>query len=172
MGAGLVLRYATENDDFDGIIACSPAINFGKIGPISFLTKYAAYFMSYFIPQYTLASKIGAFYISRDKAVVEACEKDPLCTSSISLLTASDLIRNSNFLLNEDSAKLLSKPLLITHGSGDMITCHDSSEMFYNECIVEDKAFVSYNGWFHELHNEPDYMTVIQGYIDWIKNRV
>lgn len=45
-------------------------------------------------------------------------------------------------------------PLLIYHGSEDKVTWHDASKQLVEDIAATDKTFKSYEGYFHEPHNE------------------
>lgn len=47
-----------------------------------------------------------------------------------------------------------SLPLLVYHGSEDQVTWHDASQKFVEMVKADDKQFISYEGYYHECHNE------------------
>lgn len=65
-------------------------------------------------------------------------------------------------------------PILFTHGDCDTQTSPTASRAFANKIPSKDKTYLSFNGCFHELHNElaEDRAKVIKSYCDWIKTQL
>lgn len=59
-------------------------------------------------------------------------------------------------------------PILITHGTDDVLTSCPDSKAFIESCSSMDKEHVEYKDWKHELHNEAEWKTVADKYITWI----
>jgi len=55
-----------------------------------------------------------------------------------------------------DSAKDFPIPYILMHGTSDGMCLHRGSEEFHSSTNVDDKTFISIDGAFHELFNEPD----------------
>jgi len=62
-------------------------------------------------------------------------------------------------------------PILIIHGTADDVTSHSASKKFIDSIPANDKTHTSYEGGFHELHNEPDGVKekFIEECITWVE---
>ena len=52
--------------------------------------------------------------------------------------------------------KSFRKPLLVMHGSDDRITSANASRMVDEHAGSPDKTLIIYEGFFHEIFNEPE----------------
>jgi alpha-beta hydrolase superfamily lysophospholipase len=66
-----------------------------------------------------------------------------------------------------------SEPVLILHGSEDVLTCPEASEDFIKRCCSKDKTFKRLLGFYHDLHIEPvvERQIVIDECLRWVKKR-
>ena len=74
----------------------------------------------------------------------------------------------------QEDYKEIKVPILFTHGDKDTQTCPEASRRFANKIPSKDKTYLSFNGCYHELHNElaEDRAKVIKSYCDWIKSQI
>jgi alpha-beta hydrolase superfamily lysophospholipase len=168
MGGNVVLNHALRRkSDVAGVIASSPWLRLA-FEPPKFEVTLAGIFRN-LLPGFVQGTKLDASAISRDKAVVDAYIKDPLVHDRISV----------SFFLGTYEAGLWAlahaaeqkKPLYIFHGTADRLTSHDASRQFAN-LAKGDVKWQSWDGLFHECHNEPEKALVIAAIADWIGQRV
>lgn len=168
MGGNVVLNHALRKEsDVAGVIASSPWLRLA-FEPPKFEVSLAGIFRN-ILPGFVQGTKLDASAISRDKAVVDAYIKDPLVHDRISV----------SFFLGTYEAGLwalahaaeMKKPLYIFHGTADRLTSHDASLQF-SQLADGDVSWRSWDGLFHECHNEPEKAQVIASIIDWIGQRV
>jgi acylglycerol lipase len=62
-------------------------------------------------------------------------------------------------------------PLLIMHGTHDIVTDPNGSRQLYERASSADKTLHLYPGLYHEVFNELEREQVIGDLIDWIKKR-
>jgi len=62
-------------------------------------------------------------------------------------------------------------PVLILHGTVDGLTNPEGSKQLYARAKTQDKTLRLFEGWYHELHNEPDGASVIDEIVSWIEKR-
>lgn len=62
-------------------------------------------------------------------------------------------------------------PLLILHGMKDVITSPEAAKEFVGRVKSKDKEFAGMEGWYHEVHNEPEYRVLAEKYVGWILKR-
>ncbi len=84
------------------------------------------------------------------------------------LLDRGDAIHSTSYRDQYDA----NVPLLITFGTGDQLTSFDAGYAFFDKVKCEDKTWKRYEGWFHELHNEPEKQKVMDFYKEWVLERV
>ena len=61
-------------------------------------------------------------------------------------------------------------PVLILHGTADQLTDPSGSQKFFEEITSDDKTIQLFDGWYHELINEPQGDQVIQLICRWISD--
>jgi alpha-beta hydrolase superfamily lysophospholipase len=122
--------------------------------------------MKKLIPGLIQQSGLNINHISHDKTVVEKYKADPLVHDKVSVrLFAGALTAAKNSLTHASELKI---PVLILHGSDDMITSPEGSREFAGKTnMVKLKIW---DGGYHELHNEPFKDEVFKYIIDWIKS--
>lgn len=62
----------------------------------------------------------------------------------------------------------LKYPVLLMHGTGDKVTSCDASRTFANQ-HQKNMTFIEMDGLYHEMHNEPQQLTVFNEMLNWIK---
>jgi acylglycerol lipase len=75
--------------------------------------------------------------------------------------------------MKDESVNTFMTPILVTHGTKDRITDYETSRKFIEDVKSTDKEFISFENYFHELHNEPKELKkpVYELYVSWIKKR-
>lgn len=145
-------------------IHLAPASEPWKILPIlgNFFSKYA--------PRVSISQPLKVEYICPDVAVQKMYSEDPLCHNRGTLECFRDMIERGDQLTalgkNPGSPpKTLNKklmcPVLWTHGTADNCVDFAASKLLCDnlESCKEGegyKVFKSYEGWLHQLHNEPN----------------
>jgi alpha-beta hydrolase superfamily lysophospholipase len=108
---------------------------------------------------------------SRDPAVVEAMNNDPLIAhESQPTQTVAEMVRADERLKAEFGQITL--PLLILHGTADKATRPSGSETFYDAAGSADKTLNLYEGYFHDLLNDVGKERVIADIQNWIDARL
>ena len=69
-------------------------------------------------------------------------------------------------------AAALSVPLLILHGSRDRICDPAGSRAFYQKAGCADKTFHLYEGFYHEVFDEPQRDRVLADLTTWLDQHV
>lgn len=119
-----------------------------------------------------LAPKMGvmvldASAISRDKAVVDAYVNDPLVyRGKVPARTGAELARMWKELPEQMPEIKLS--MLIMHGSADYLADPRGSKLLYERAGSKDKTLKLYDGFYHEIFNEPEHKQVMAGVEDWL----
>ena len=163
LGGGIVLKYILErNPVINGAIISSPWLR------LSFEPKkykvILARIMSAVYPGFVQPSGLVIEHMSQDKEVVEAYRKDPLAHDKISAGLYASAIAAARYAF--DNIHSLRVPMLMMHGSGDLLTSPEGSiELASGSDLIELKIW---DGGFHELHNEPFREDVFNYIVSWI----
>jgi alpha-beta hydrolase superfamily lysophospholipase len=123
-----------------------------------------------------LLPKIGttildASAISRDKAVVDAYVSDPLVyRGKIRARLGAELIKT----MHELPAKMpeINLPILIMHGAADQLSDPKGSQMLFERAGSKDKTLKLYDGFYHEIFNEPKRERVFKDVEAWLTTHI
>ena len=108
---------------------------------------------------------------SRDPAVVEAMNEDPLIAHETQpTKTVAELARADDRLKRE--FPLVTLPLLILHGTEDKVTRPAGSRIFHDEAGSADKTLRLYDGYVHDLLNDVGKEAVLRDIAEWIEARI
>lgn len=114
---------------------------------------------------------VKAETVSRDPAVVRAYEADPLVNHDKTKLGMA-VNFTAALATARDGLSMITAPSLILHGTADVLTPPKGSEILYSGISSKDKTHKTYDGLFHEVHNEPEQAEVLADIADWLDNRM
>jgi alpha-beta hydrolase superfamily lysophospholipase len=165
IGAIYLLDY---QNDLKGAILSSPAIKIPDYvtPPTIVLGKILS----------TLAPKVGligldARSISRDQTVVQEYINDPLVTTGkTTARLASEMLRSMQRVGAE--ASKINLPIMIVHGSEDKLINPDASHLLYELVSSQDKTLNIYDGFYHEVFNEPEHAQVLLDMESWLDRQL
>lgn len=167
MGGAIAITLTLETDvKMAGVILCGaylkppPILRWG----ITFVRLLAR-----FLPRLPTV-RLDNWPISHDPAVIEAYQRDPLVYQGrMPLRVAAELLRIGKWL--EAHMVVVDVPLLIMHGTADSLADPDGSRQLYAQASSTDKTLKLWDGFYHELLNEPDKEAVLAQIIDWLNTR-
>ena len=164
LGGGIVLYYLLHKDvKVKGAVVTSPFLRLAFEPPK--IKLFLVSLMKTLLPGLIQPSGLDANQISHDKAVVERYKADPLVHDKISVrLFAGALMAAKYSFANASELKI---PVLILHGSDDLLTSPEGSREFAGKTKMTELKI--WDGGYHELHNEPFNDEVFKYIIDWIK---
>ena len=121
------------------------------------------------MPSFSLASGLDQASLSRDPEVVRKYASDPLVHSKISVRLYNGI--SSGGLWALEHAASLKIPMLLMHGSMDKLTSAQASQEFASKAgnLVSLRIW---EGFYHEIHNEPEKSEVIQAMLSWLDQNV
>lgn len=168
MGGLIALAYALQHqEEMDGLILSGAGVRVG--GGVSPLTVALGKLLSAIAPRVGMV-KIEAEAISRDPAVVKAYVNDPLVyTGKVSARLGAEMLAIAQEV--ERRAGELRLPCLIMHGGADRLADPDGSRALYERISSEDKALKIYEGFYHEIFNEPERERVFRDMEAWLEAR-
>ncbi|HEV2781178.1 MAG TPA: alpha/beta hydrolase [Actinophytocola sp.] len=165
MGGLVALVYATGRPAaLDGLVLSGVALDIARGGRVE---RVGARLMSAVAPNLGVL-RLDATAVSRVPEVVRDYETDPLnYRGKIRSRTGAEMLAAADAV----TAKLptLRLPLLVLHGTADRLTRPAGSRLVADRAAGADVTLKLYDGWYHELHNEPDSETVFADVVRWLK---
>lgn len=166
VGGTIVTGYAVDHQDrLTGLIFSAATTVPGT--SITRLSVAAARVLSAIIPKMGITD-FDASAISRDKSVVEAYVSDPLVyCGKIRARLGAELINaiEKSLPARMPSIKL---PALIMHGSEDRLSNIQGSRFLYDSIGSRDKDIKYYDGFHHEILNEPGREMILADILTWL----
>jgi alpha-beta hydrolase superfamily lysophospholipase len=170
MGGTIATAFATNHQDgFAGLVLSGASLKAGS--SITWLQIVIARLLSTLLPKMGVAV-IDASAISRNKAVVDAYVNDPLVyRGKIRARLGAELI---NVMQKELPRKMreINLPILIMYGTADRLSNPEGSNLLYELVKSNDKTLKRYEGWYHEIFNEPEHEQVWADVEEWLAHHV
>jgi alpha-beta hydrolase superfamily lysophospholipase len=108
--------------------------------------------------------------VSRDPEVVKKYDNDPLnYRGGIPARTGAEFNRAMKHIQKQMEA--ISLPLLIMHGTADRLADPAGSKQLYERAQSNDKTLKLYEGFYHEILNEPEKEKVLADIVEWVSGR-
>lgn len=169
MGGLVAANYLIERQgEFAGAVLSGPSIKAVEEPPAAVL--FIGRVLSKLAPKAGLIS-LDANLVSRDAKVVSDYVGDPLVyKGKISARLGAEMF-NAMAIVGKNASKL-SLPLLILHGGADGLTSPEGSKMLNERAASRDKTLKIYDGFFHEIFNDPGKEGVFADVIHWLDAHV
>lgn len=169
MGGMVLARYAqTRSIQARGLVFSSPFLAFSDDVP-AFLVALGPMIAK--VAPWLPIGKVENSGLSRDPAVIEAADNDPLCYHGrVAAHTASEFHRMIQTIGQECSKVNL--PMLVLHGGADHIVSPSGSETLHQEASASDKTLRMYPDGYHELFNDLDKEQFLEEIVTWMKARL
>jgi alpha-beta hydrolase superfamily lysophospholipase len=170
MGGNIVLNYILHHptshhpDGVRAIIASAPAV--GKLDVPPILATLSR-LLSGILPKLSVATGLDATAVSRDTAVVQAYQNDPLVHGQGTPRFATEFAKSAEWAMAH--AAEFKPPLLLIHGEADRLVNGQASRDFYARVPHKDKKLIIYEGGYHESHNDIEYERVVQDIENWLE---
>jgi alpha-beta hydrolase superfamily lysophospholipase len=120
------------------------------------------------LPQLRVKQGLDIHKISHDAAEVEKFRQDPLRHDKASLRLMHMLVSNGRWCLRHSSR--LQAPALLIHGNADEFTSVDGSRLFAKRAPAQLLTYKEWDGLYHEMHNEPEKLQVLQFVAGWLSH--
>lgn len=168
MGGNLIINYALRREvrreaRVAGIIASSPMLRTAFKPPYwkTLIGKY----LRPILPLLPLYNEIRAEDLSRDPEVVRAYKDDPLVHDRLTLRFYDVLLAGEWAIRHAVDLRI---PTLIMHGDRDRVTSLEASREF-SEIAGDICTMKAWEGFYHEIHNEPDRKRAFDYLIEWLR---
>ena len=169
MGGTIATAYAIQHqNEFDGLIVTGMTLLPGSsVSPVQIAL---ARMLSLLIPKMGIAA-LDASAISRDEAIVAAYVHDPLVyRGKISARLGAEFLKTMQTLRYRLADMDL--PILIMHGTSDRLSEPGSSQLLYDQVSSQDKTLKLYQGFYHEIFNEPGQEPVLADMETWLSAHI
>jgi len=168
MGGLIALQFALQRQaELRGLIVSGAVVRLGsRVFP---WLRRLAVVAGWLLPRVRLV-RMGGGMVARDPAVVADFRGDPLVFHDrFPLRTGAEIIRAGREI--ETRLEEFHLPLLILHGTGDVVTDPEGSRQLYARADSPDKTLQLYEGLYHDLLHEPEREQVIAELVAWLSPR-
>jgi len=162
IGAVYLLDHQAE---LAGAVLSGPAVKIPSYvtTPILFVGKM----LSALIPKFGLLA-LEADGVSRDPSVVQAYVNDPLVyRGKATARLAAEMLKAMQTISGQ--ATKINLPILIVQGSADRLVNPAGARMLYDAVSSADKEIRIYDGFYHEVFNEPEHDKVLHDVEIWLE---
>ncbi|NPV56700.1 MAG: alpha/beta hydrolase [Anaerolineae bacterium] len=164
MGGNITLNYILRFfPKIAGAIVTSPGIR--PADPLPAPKRALARIMQRVYPSFVMGNGLDIDGLSRDPAIKPAYLNDPLVHAKVSAKLGWDIISKGEWLLEQ--ARDLPIPILLLQGDADRLVDPKATQAFA-ESIKKNLTYKLYDGFFHELHNEPEKATILALMVEWM----
>ena len=168
MGGNIALNCALRlKPDIQGLILSSPWLRLAFKPPA--IKDFAAELLASAVPSLQQQNGLDLADLFRpgyDKAFPF---EEPLCHSKITVKTYLEVKKSGEWALQHASE--LQAPLYIFHGTSDRVTSHEASKLLL-EKVGPRGTWRSWEGGYHELHNDLSGDRVIAEAIEWMNRQL
>lgn len=168
LGGSLVLEFVLRRRPrLAGVIATAPALRTAFEPPA--LKIALGKIMVRLWPTLSMSNEIDVQTLSRDTEVVTAYVNDPLVHDRLTPRLGIGMLQSGEWILEHAAEVYL--PILLMHGAADRLTSPQASSEFAaragDHCTLK-----TWEGLYHEIHNEPEQETVLSYMLDWLDRKL
>lgn len=166
MGGLIGTAYLLESQhEFEGAVLSGPGVKVPD--NISQTVIVLGKILSMILPKAGIL-QLDSKGVSRDPAVVDAYVNDPLVyTGKITARLGAEMLKTMQKVT--DNAAQIKLPLTIVQGGDDILIDPDGAQLLYDSVSSEDKSIKVYEGFYHEVFNEPEHEQVLSDVKKWIE---
>ncbi len=121
------------------------------------------------MPAGSMASGLEQEALARDQAVIEAYRNDPLVHDKVSFGFGKQSLLAIDYIFS--NAERINLPLLLMHGTADRIAYVSGPEELASRAPDSCNLKI-WEGFYHELHNEPEKDAVFAFLKEWLDGKV
>ena len=170
MGGNITLNYILRHpashhpEGVKAVIASASAVGKLDVPPV---LAFVSRLLSGIMPKLSVPTGLDATAVSRDTAVVQAYQNDPLVHDKGTPRTATELTASAAWAMAH--AAEFKPPLLVIHGGADPIVNAQASRDFYTRVTHNNKKLIIYEGGYHEPHNDIEHKRVARDIEAWLE---
>lgn len=151
-------------DKLKGAVISAPAVKVGA--SISSVAIFLAKLLGQILPKLGLQG-VDASAVSSDPQVVKDYINDPLVYHGKTTARLGAVLLGSIQRVTAE-AGTLRLPFIVVQGSADTLVDPDGARMLYDKASSHDKTIKIYDGYLHEVFNEPGRARVLQDVETWL----
>ena len=165
IGAVYLLSHQAE---LTGAVLSGPAVKIhGTVSPAAICVGNV---ISVLMPKLGLIGLV-AEGVSRDPGVVRAYVSDPLvCRGKVTARLSAELVKAVRLVTAK--ATKITLPILIVQGGADKLVDPKGAQMLYDAVSSADKTIKIYDGFYHEVFNEPEHDQVLGDIKAWLETHL
>ncbi len=170
LGGNQVLNYALERKPkLNGIISTSPWLKL-VYGPKT-IVILSTRILRKLAPSFTRKAGLNINLLSHDPKVAEDYARDNLNHQFITPAMFFGVTRAGRKVIKQ--AHHIQLPVLLMHGTGDLITSVEASKKFAEHLKKGggDISFIEWEDCYHEIHNETNNDEVFREIMKWINTK-
>lgn len=181
MGGGQVMTLASDSSHEDKIVRRvrgwlleAPFVSWPAGQAPGWLKINAGRLAGRFLPHRQLEHVIPPRDLTRNQEVVKILEADKLCHNLGTLEGLASLLdRTGDLAAGKTKLRPSVQSVWMGHGTDDK-TCDFAAAKGWLDAqtVVKDKEFRAYEGWYHQMHAEPEREQFFQHVIEWISKRL
>lgn len=166
MGGLISTAYLLEHqDELSGAVLSGPGVKVPD--NISQAVIFVGNMLSILMPKVGVI-QLDANGVSRDPAVVDAYVNDPLVyTGKTTARLGAELLKTMQRVTKQAAGIRL--PIMILQGSDDKLVDPSGAQLLYDLVGSEDKTIKIYDGFYHEVFNEPGHEQVLNDVETWLE---
>jgi len=169
MGGLVALRYlARKGGGIAGAIISAPLIAVAI--PVPAHKLLIARLGLRYAPRMRLNNEIKPAHLSRDPAVGKAYAADPHVNRKVSMKWFAEATRAMAEV--QEWAARIRTPVLVMHGTADRLASVEATKALFARLGSPDKELAIYEGYYHELFNEPEKQMLFERVTAWLAERV
>ncbi len=158
------LHLLSHQQELKGAVLSGPGVKVPDNIPA--FTVFAGKLLSTLLPRVGIIT-LEEEAVSRDFAVLKAYREDPLVFhGKISARLAARMLQAMQKI--EAEASQITLPILILQGSADRLVPPSAAQMLYDRVSSADKKLIFYEGFYHEVFNEPEHDRVLADVETWL----
>jgi len=166
MGGLISAMYLLDHQaELAGAVLSGPAVKIpSNVNPA---TIFVGKILSAVLPTFGLLA-LSADGVSRDPAVVQAYVSDPLVyRGKMTARLAAEMLQAMQTASGQ--AARITLPIMIVQGSADRLVDPACARMLYDAVSSVDKEIKIYDGFYHEVFNEPEHDKVLHDVEIWLE---
>jgi lysophospholipase len=169
MGGLVTLRYlARKSAAITGAIISAPLIAIAV--PVPAHKRLIARLGARLAPRLRLRNAINPADLSRDAEVGRAYAADPHVNRKVSTKWFAEAVRAMAEV--KGMAGAIRTPVFVMHGTKDRLASVQATKALFERIGSRDKELAIYEGYYHELFNEPEKQELFERATLWLSQRV
>lgn len=121
-------------------------------------------------PKLRLRNGIKGYMVCRDKAICSSYEEDELNSSTVTVGWFTAMEKARKYVL--ENVGSFHYPCLMLQAGGDIIVDPRANRSYFESIPVPDKEYELYEGFYHEILNDPERERALSKIYEWIEARI